>query len=99
SRRSAVSSVFSSLVSPSLRTPSSRSACRTQFPIDVVVGPNSHDSSPSGLPLRASSITRRRNSRSYGGLLFGIVGSLCHSGTGSTKPGQLHQRATLVFVP
>jgi len=35
----------------------------------------------------ASSTTRRRNSGSYGGLLFGIVGSLCHSGTGSTKTG------------
>ncbi len=44
SRRSRRSSSFSSVVRPSVRVPSSRSAWRTQFQIDCAVGSNSRDS-------------------------------------------------------
>ena len=43
-RRSRRSSSFSSVVRPSVRVPSSRSAWRTQFQIDRAVGSNSRDS-------------------------------------------------------
>src|SRR5712691_5626927 len=74
SRRSLVSSSRSSVVSPSARRPSSRSACLTQFRIACAVGSNCFASDSGDLPDRTSSTSRRRYSGVYGWWRFGIVG-------------------------
>src|SRR5207247_4748503 len=73
SRRSLLSSSRSSVVSPSERRPSSRSACLTQFRIACAVGSNCFASDSGDLPERTSSTRRRRYSGVYGWWLFGIV--------------------------
>src|SRR5882724_4229696 len=75
SRRSRLSSSRSSVVSPSLRLPSSRSACRTQFQIECADGSNCRDNSAGVRPDRTSSTILRRNSAGYGERLFAIVNS------------------------
>src|SRR5439155_4971757 len=82
-----------SVVRPSVRLPSSRSAWRTQFRIDCAVGSNFRASSSGVCPARTSSIKRRRNSGGYGGGgadFFGIVVTSDPNGQVSTKPGQVH---------
>jgi hypothetical protein len=88
SRRSRPSSSRSSVVRPSARTPSSRSACATQLRVDCAVGSNNS----SGVrPDRTSSTSRRRNSSGYGGRDLAIVNSSSpERGLVSTKAGQLH---------
>jgi len=67
SRRSLLSSSRSSVVRPSSRRPSSRSACRTQARIDTGDGPNSLARSAGFPPARTSSTICCRNSSGYGG--------------------------------
>ena len=88
SRRSRRSSSFSSVVRPSVRVPSSRSAWRTQFQIDCAVGSNSRDSESGVRPPRTRSTICCRYSGEYGGRLLGIVSSSTSLRV-STKPGQL----------
>ena len=82
----------SSVVSPSLRRPSSRSNCRTQFPIACAEGSNCRDSSSGVLPARTISTIRLRYSNGYGcdsrhRELLSRRGLLRPSGQVSTKPG------------
>src|SRR5271167_2445373 len=65
SRRKRVSSWRSSVVSPSLRRPSSRSACATQLRIEVEVVSNSLARSSALRPARTSSTIRCRYSGAY----------------------------------
>src|SRR5208337_670918 len=73
SRRSRLSSSRSSLVSPSVRRPSSRSARFTQLRIELPVTSNSRASSEIGRPPRTNSTTRRRYSGAYGGLVLPAI--------------------------
>src|SRR5262245_1519173 len=91
SRRRRRSSSRSSVVSPSVRSPTSRTACFTQLRIACAEGSNWRASSSGVRPLRTSSTIRCRNSGAYGGWLFGIVDLPFRPNDGvSTKPGQLH---------
>jgi len=90
SRRSRLSSSRSALESPSLRRPSSRSACVSQLRMVWAEGSNSLASSSGVRPARTSSMICRRNSGGYGGRDFGIVDSFLPKDRVSTKPGQLH---------
>jgi hypothetical protein len=69
-------------ISPSLRRPSSRSACLTQFRIAPSEGSNSRANSPGVLPDRTNSTICRRDSGGYGSCALGIVDSsrLCWRG-------------------
>src|SRR5262245_1642650 len=73
SRRNRLSSSRSSVVRPSWRRPSFRSACATQFRIAWADGSNSCASSSGVRPARTSSTIRRRNSAGYGGRDLGIL--------------------------
>ena len=83
SRLSCRSSSRSSVVSPSLRRPSSRSACLTQFRIAPDEGSNSFANSSIDRPDRTKSTICRRNSGGYGACVPGIVDSslILHSGS------------------
>src|ERR1019366_3106596 len=74
-RLSRVSSWRSSVVSPALSRPSSRSACATQLRIDCEVVWNSRASSSALRPARTSSTIRCRYSRAYRLCVFPIVAS------------------------
>src|SRR5690606_6478475 len=90
SRLSRSSSSFSRLLSPSVRLPSSSSACFTQFRIACAEGSNSRDSSSAVRPARTNSTICRRNSGGYTRRFFAIVDSFPSQGEYvSTKPGQL----------
>src|SRR5256885_12642272 len=94
SRRSWTNSARSSVVSPSVCLPSSRSACRTQFRIDCAVGSNFRASASGLCPARTSSIRRRRNSSGYGGGgadFFGIVGTSGPNGQVFPESGPLQK--------
>ena len=66
SRRNRRNSSYSSLVKPSLRLPSSRSACLSQIRSDATLIPNSRAITVSGWPLvRANWIASARNSGGY----------------------------------
>jgi len=92
SRRSRRSSSRSSVVNPSWRCPSSRSACRTQFRMHWAEGSNWRANSSGVRPFRTSSTIRCRYSGGYGRWLFGIVDLLFRPNHGvSTKPGQLQR--------
>src|SRR6202011_4960292 len=73
SRLSRLSSSRSAVVSPSLRRPSSRSACATQLRIEVAVVWNSRASSSALRPARTSSTIRCRYSGAYRLCVFPIV--------------------------
>src|SRR2546427_5011378 len=91
SRRSCASSARSSVVSPSLRLPSSRSACLTQFAMVCADGAKSFARLAVERPARTSSIMRRRNSGEYGGGGGGFFGIGHSSVWVSTEPGQLQE--------
>ena len=91
SRRSLAISWRSAVVRPSLRPPSSRSACRTQFRMDCAVGSNSRESSSGVRPARTNSIICCLKSGEYGLRVRGIVDSSFPKGEVSTKPGQLQR--------
>ena len=80
SRRSRRISSRSSVFSPSLRAPASRSACATHFRMASADGSNSRASSPGLRPDRTSSTICCRNAAGYGGLDFGIVDSSSPTG-------------------
>src|SRR5207244_12372986 len=93
SRRSRRSSSRSSVVRPSWRWPSSRSAWATQLRIDCAVGSNFSASSSGFRPARTISTSRRLNSGGYGTWDLGIVNSSSlERDLVSTKPGALHYR-------
>jgi hypothetical protein len=73
SRRNRLSSSRSSVVRPSWRWLSSRSACATQFRIAWADGSDSCARSSGRRPTRTSSTIRRRNSAGYGGRDLGIL--------------------------
>src|SRR5262245_50391388 len=75
SRRRRRTSSFSSVVRPSLRWPSSRAACTTQFRMAFAEGSNLRASSSGDCPPRTSSTSRRRNSVEYGRRVLGMVTS------------------------
>src|SRR5262249_31094667 len=90
SRLRRCNSLRSSVVRPSLRRPSSRSAWRTQFEMHWAVGSNSRARSDGDRPARTSSTIRRRYSSGYGLRDFAIVDSYHHKGvrvheTGATS--------------
>ena len=90
SRRRRRTSSRSSVVRPSARWPSSRSAYVSQLRIVWADGSNCRPSSSGERPERASSMSRARSCGGYGGRVFGIVDSFPPRGAVSTKPGQVH---------
>src|SRR5437667_3941658 len=95
SRRSRRSSSRSSVVRPSWRWPSSRSAWATQLRIDCAVGSNFSASSSGFRPARTISTSRRLNSGGYGTWDLGIVNSSSlERDLVSTKPGALQIERT-----
>ena len=70
SLRRRTSSLRSSVVNPSLRLPSSRSAWATQLWIDCAMGSNSLANASELLPALTSSTMRRRNSGGTAGASF-----------------------------
>src|SRR2546425_656877 len=92
SRRRRRTSSRSSVVRPSERRPSSRSAWRSQFRIVCADGSNCRPSSSGVRPVRASSTSRARSCVGYGGRGFGIVGSPPPpNGTVATKTGPVRR--------
>lgn len=90
SRRSRRNSSRSAVVVPSLRRPSSRSACLTQLRIDCAEGSNSRARWSGLRPDRTRSTICCRYSAGYGGLDLGVVGTSSYKEEVSTKPGQAH---------
>ena len=85
SRRSRTSSSCSSVVRPSVRLPSSRSACRAQKRIDCAVGSNSRDSAAGDRPDRdqldhPSTELRRVRGSGVAQLLLGHRGTFSRKG-------------------
>jgi hypothetical protein len=83
---------------PSLRWPSSRSACLIQPWMVAAHGSNSLASASTLRPVRASSTICPLNSAGYGFLVLGMKNTLLHKRKSALQTGELQGASTVTFT-